>query len=136
MSKSLTQFLIIIALTSGCGTKNDDSPLMLGEFTSNQTISLVKLQLAKKGLDWVVIYDVMNKGTKAPYRTCSTKVAKFSHLNCTGELRLDFYNDRLMSTCFYPDRPDEYLRKLESSLGRSIKRPNGAAATEETTLSG
>ena len=39
----------------------------------------------------------------------------YQHLGISGTLSLNFYNNRLQSTIFYPDKADDYLKKIGES---------------------
>lgn len=67
-----------------------------------------------KDVSWEIIKDSkLEKGdTRPPYRITEISVKNFSHLNFQGELRLLFFNDRLMSTTFYPVEFKHYIQTL------------------------
>jgi len=54
----------------------------------------------------------LTDGDHRPPYTLQTFSMPFEHLGYTGQLELSFYNDRLMSTLFYPDEFGSYLETL------------------------
>ena len=67
-----------------------------------------------KGLSWEVIKESrLEEGdTRPPFGLSEVSIKNFSHLNFHGELRLIFFNDRLMSTIFYPVDFQQYFKAL------------------------
>lgn len=45
------------------------------------------------------------------------KIATYAHLGQAGQLKIHFFNDRLMEVRFFPKDPDRYLQLLRDSQG-------------------
>lgn len=67
-----------------------------------------------KDISWGIIKDSkLEEGdSRPPFRLTEVSVKNFSHLSFQGELRLLFFNDRLMTTIFYPVEFKRYSQTL------------------------
>jgi hypothetical protein len=52
---------------------------------------------------------------RPPYNIIIISISNYDHLNENGELELYFFNDRLMSTTFYPDSITYYVEELKKN---------------------
>ena len=59
-------------------------------------------------------------------------IKNYSHLGISGELHVQFFNDRLMETWFYPSAFDKYLDLLIKKEGLVFR--DGQDGSRETTL--
>jgi hypothetical protein len=67
---------------------------------------------------WVVLED-SGKGAKSsrpPFEIFTAEVHGYMHDGFKGDLRLMFFNNRLMSTWFYPDDPASYRRAVSTAV--------------------
>ena len=64
--------------------------------------------------------------SKYPPRDSDTIVASaFAHLGVPGQLRLEFFNDRLYEATFVPSELDDYVDKLHASDKRITRERSG-----------
>jgi len=67
---------------------------------------------------------------RPPFNIVELSVHDFSHLGFQGELRLEFFNDRLPSVWFYPTKFDAYLVELKrrgvavGTIGKDVSDRN------------
>lgn len=94
------------------------SPLIEG-FESHRSSDAVETMLRARGLTWTVSENsALDPGDpRPPFSVRTLRIAGYSYLGHSGELRLQFFNDRLMRTSFFADDPTPFLRALEASLG-------------------
>src|SRR5438094_4487733 len=73
--------------------------------------------------EWKVIENSgLKPGDKRPpINIYSVAVKNYSHLNCRGELRLTFFNNRLMEAWFIPDEFEKYIELLKKQEGISFQ---------------
>lgn len=55
--------------------------------------------------------------TRPPFNIYKVAVKNYSHLGISGELHVQFFNNRLLSTWFYPDAFDKYIQLLKDKEG-------------------
>lgn len=58
----------------------------------------------------------------------------YTHLDYRGRLEITFFNDRLMSTKFYPEKADQYIARLKSKLNRKFDTKRQAHLPPFTSL--
>jgi hypothetical protein len=92
--------------------------VLVGGLQSYQTISEVRSSLGPLAEKWEVLED-SGKGAKSsrpPFEVFTAVVRGYMHEGFKGELRLTFFNNRLMSTWFYPEDPASYRRVLSAAF--------------------
>lgn len=65
---------------------------------------------------WEVIEDSgqdSSSDSRPPFRIYVVRLRDFHHLGTSGELKLKFFNDRLMSTLFFPIDYNVYVQHLK-----------------------
>jgi hypothetical protein len=53
---------------------------------------------------------------RPPFRIYATVIHGYQHLGFTGDLKLTFFNDRLMSATFYPDDFEGYVKRVRTTV--------------------
>ncbi|MGH9426391.1 MAG: hypothetical protein ACRD2L_08825 [Terriglobia bacterium] len=61
------------------------------------------------------------KDNRPPFSIYKVSIKRYSHLGIWGELHLEFFNNRLMETWFYPGSFDKYVDLLEKKEGLGLK---------------
>jgi len=89
---------------------------LLDSFHSCAPLEDVRKEIRSRGLHWQVTGDTGPTKTQLQM----VKVANFTHLGTSGELRLLFYRDRLMQMQFAPLDPREYWERLVRSEGLQV----------------
>ncbi len=92
---------------------SESSPLAVG-FSSYAAIDEVRSLLGDSPVT-VVEDSRLPPGDQRPPFNILVLSISFEHLDQSGKLRLEFFNDRLMSTSFYPDDLETYLEVLNDS---------------------
>lgn len=112
--------LMLLAL-SGCGSEDytavekNRSELFPG-FESYAAWEDVKSSLPPDVEAKVAEDTTLGQGKSAPpYKAYAVSLSPYSHLELRGRLLITFFNDRLMTTAFYPDNLDDYLAALRKS---------------------
>lgn len=93
-----------------------DRAKLLAPFESYASISDVEEILKSRGLVWQVIEkeSTIAKGERRPpFNVYIIRVGNFTHLGFEGKLRLEFFNNRLMATWFYPTNLSAYRKVIE-----------------------
>lgn len=91
---------------------------LIAGLTSYQTISDVRSALGPLTEKWEILED-SGKGAKSsrpPFEIFTAVVHGYTHEGFRGSLRLMFFNNRLMSTWFYPDDPASYRKALSVAV--------------------
>jgi hypothetical protein len=140
----ITSALAVAVWAAACSEKSDSSsneltaqptPLMDG-FTSRQKASDVEGALIRLGLGITVLEDGANSASRSKWRPPLAirivNVSSFSYLGLPGQLRLEFVDDELAATWFYPRDPalfDAEMRKRGLAL-ESVRPIRLHTATE------
>ncbi len=93
-----------------------DNPTgLLDNIESYQSIAASRAHFIEKGKKWRVVEDSRSpRPTSRPrFNIYAAKIDEYVHLGHTGSLELIFFNNRLMSTFFFPDDSAAYLRSLK-----------------------
>lgn len=113
--------VLLIALTLlGCGQtpsftdRASESSALIADFSSYASVDDVT-NLLKNASVTVVEDSQLDPGDQRPPFSILVWAIPFEHMNQPGELHLHFFNDRLMSTSFYPDQMKSYLNALNDS---------------------
>lgn len=59
---------------------------------------------------------------RPPFNIYKVAVKNYSHLGISGELHVQFFNNRLLSTWFYPDALDKYMQLLKDKEGLTFQK--------------
>lgn len=111
MTSTVLRFIllgIVLTLSSACNSGATQPPVgidLLAGLKSYQTVQEVQHSLRLPATQWRVIEDSgTNKGstTRARFDTVTVEIDGYRLAELTGVLRLEFLNDRLMATLFYP----------------------------------
>jgi hypothetical protein len=116
-SCSTAAIWFLLALLQGCtdtpsftGVEADRSPL-IGDMASYETIESVKQRI---GAEWAVIENsgLASGDGRPPFSVYTVSLPNYSDLGSQGELRLQFFNNRLVETRFCPERFEDYVVTL------------------------
>ena len=110
-------FLMALGVGGGCRVVRSASgpPVpMIGGLRSFQTPEEAKRVLSAAALQWSVLEDGAEGGKEIPFRRLSLEVRGFVSQEVSGDLILQFLNDRLMRVMFYPVDPDRYLTQIQN----------------------
>jgi PIN domain nuclease of toxin-antitoxin system len=113
----------IALLIAGCSRTNFTSiqspatPL-IDTFHSYTSIADVQTALRSSGVTWATIEDshLPPGDRRPPFDILAISVSHYPYLGHTGELQLHFFNNRLMSTWFFPDDPASFTAALEAAM--------------------
>ena len=132
MAYKVNRYLILACVAfvlGGCTGKGSTSvqnaPVALIEaFHSHASASDVEQILRRNGLSWSVIEDshLPTEDRRPRFDILTLSVAHYHYLSYVGELQFRFFNDRLMSTSFYPNDSAGFARMLEARLKVSLTR--------------
>lgn len=108
--------LSIVACRTVRVAEGPPTPLIDG-LTSFQTPDQAEQALPSELRPWSVVENVNREGPQGapPFRKLIVRVGAFSHQGQSGELLLQFHNERLMETVFYPQKPEAYLASLKQA---------------------
>lgn len=132
--------LLVWALVLSIGSEScDRSPISFSDVPNTRTAlidGLVSYQSAKDvrrqlaPLSWEVVEDSHLGPTdqRPRFDVYTVSLKKFTHLGQVGELVLQFFNDRLMETRFFPDNVDAYLAAL-ANAGVDLRQQSEAEVT-------
>ncbi len=97
---------------------------LIGDLKSYQTISDVRSSLGPLAEKWEVLEDSGkgSKSSKPPFEIFTAVVHGYVHEGFRGDLRLTFFNNRLMSTWFYPDDLAGYRKALNVKIPALAER--------------
>lgn len=92
-----------------------DNPVkLIGGIESYQSVNELKEYFTPKGLSWTVIENSPGpKSGRPPFNIVKTSVKAYKSYGISGELVLKFFNNRLMTTTFYPLEYDAYMEQLD-----------------------
>ena len=136
MRRGILYLALAAVLTVGACTERKDSyshvqnppaPL-LGSFESYASPSQVRKLLPNQLAITVVEDSKLPAGDPRPrFDVLDLRIEDYEHLGHRGELLVQFLNERLLGTWFYPDSYDSYIAAL---------RHSGLAPVSETTRVG
>lgn len=93
-----------------------DRAKLIAPFDSYESIQVVHARIKEMGFTWNVLEDnqtVSESYWRPPFHSYVMSIDGFSDLGRKGTLWLDFFNDRLMKTVFYPDDFPAYRAAVE-----------------------
>lgn len=126
--------MVIVHLT-GCRKEDEMKPTkLMPPLYSGYSLERVQRELELKPGDWAIREDrrPLTSDTRPPFRILTISHEGFVEYGVTGELVMTFYNDRLMTTLFYPAN----LGAVKASLAHQADlnfTPEGDARIQPTT---
>lgn len=110
MKRSIKSFAILLStlallVSLGCRSEKKLKPSPLaGDLYSGQSLQTVERRLHIHSGDWEVLEDrrPLSSDQRPPFRIYTIARKNLVVNGQSGELRLTFFNDRLMTTSFYP----------------------------------
>jgi hypothetical protein len=124
MRRAILFLALTAILTVGACTEPKDSythvqsppASLLGSFESYASPSEVRKLLASQLVIAVVEDSKLPADDSRPrFDVLELRIENYEHLGHRGELRVQFLNERLLSTWFYPDSYDSYIATLRRS---------------------
>lgn len=87
---------------------------LIDGFKSYQSIEEIRQYCSSLGHKWMIIEDSnLPKGDKRPkFDIFVVEVKEFKYLDWIGVLRLEFFNNRLFGTSFYPEDYKAFIENL------------------------
>jgi len=127
-SKFIVSFGLIVLLIAACSRpsftsiRSPATPLISG-FQSYMPIADVESALNSRGVTWTIIEDshLPPGDHRPPFDILTISVSHYAYLGHTGELRFQFFNNRLTNTWFFPDDPASFKAALESVMKATIR---------------
>ncbi|HEY3130806.1 MAG TPA: hypothetical protein VGL91_15225 [Acidobacteriota bacterium] len=106
--------LSLCVVPAGC-RKRPQNTRLIGELESYQSIDQVRSRLLTTPKDWKIIQDSRPDPAKEDPRVgvITISLQNYKHLGVPGELILHFFNNRLVSTVFFPTDFPAYKAGLE-----------------------
>jgi len=98
-----------------------DPVAMIAPLKSYDSVGSVRSVLDAQKVKYTVTPVRPAASSKYPPRDTDTIVGEFAHLGVPGQLKLEFFNDRLFEATFVPSDVDEYVGKLHAA-DRRVKR--------------
>jgi hypothetical protein len=105
-----------------------DRVKLMDPFESYASITDVEGVLQRLGHSWHAIESdsTVVKGTNRPqFQVYVVQVDDFAHQEFTGMLRLEFFNNRLMATWFYPANLPAYRKMIEKRYSQAATKGGG-----------
>jgi hypothetical protein len=125
MSNLRNSLFVACLLLIGCQPASEPKsvPLAIG-VSSYISPQQAQQRIGAKAQNWEVLEDTKNdRNDRRPaYHRYVVVVAGISDHGEMGTARLHFFNERLSSVWFYPDKPNEYQRKLGGNSSGVIVR--------------
>jgi hypothetical protein len=115
-----TLILLIASILLGCGEtpsfteRASQSSALIDGFSSYESVDDVKNFLGNAVVTVVEDSQLALSDQRPPFSILVWSIS-FEHLNQPGKLRLEFFNDRLMSTTFFPNEMTTYIEALNDS---------------------
>jgi hypothetical protein len=81
---------------------------LIDDLSSRSSVADVRQRLVGSGLSFERVEGSRAAPQLPPYAHDVYRVPEYRTLGHNGELRLFFFNDRLMQTIFYPQEPSEF----------------------------
>lgn len=100
----------------------EDRADLLGMFRSYTSLSDTQTQLRASGMEFSTEEGTTPAASdkRPPFRVDTIVVKAYEHVGHQGELRVEFFNDRLVGVHFYPLNIDAYANKLSQILGKPL----------------
>lgn len=110
---------------------------LIDGFSSYETVDQVRAKLKSRGFgeNWKEDFQsARGSRYRPPAYIMTTLSGPYEDLGIAGELRLTFYNDRLMGTTFTPTDGLGYLAKLRERMQTIPKKPGERIRIHERTM--
>jgi hypothetical protein len=127
--------LLVLLCIPGCRAKNEFKPSkLMPPLDSGYSLQKVQRKLNLKSGDWDVLEDrrPLTSDQRPPFQILMISRHGFTKFGATGDLVMTFYNDRLMTTLFYPMDLAALRTALAREAGISFST-QGDARIEPTT---
>lgn len=127
--------LLALACVPGCRGKNEFKPgKLMPPLYSGYSMQKMQRELNLKSGDWEVLEDrrPLTSDPRPAFRILTISRPGFTKFDASGELVMTFYNDRLMTTLFYPNDLEALRGALARQAGISFS-PQGDARIGPTT---
>jgi hypothetical protein len=103
-----------------------DPVAMIDQLKSYDSVATVRTAFESAKVKYTVTPVRPAPSSKYPPRDTDTLVAgKYRHLGETGELTLEFFNDRLFEATFVPESVEDYVDKLHAAEKRLKRERDG-----------
>ena len=133
----ITVALLLVAVSlSWLRLSSPRSVELAAGLRSRQTVAEAQRELQTSQAEWSVIEDssLPPDDPRPPFDITTVSLAPFEHLGVTGELVLEFFNDRLVSVRFYPEQPRRYLEVLAESEAIDLSDRRGPTSRGGATI--
>lgn len=106
--------LLSILTFSACTEQGMDKmpTMLLDGFKSLTAVEEIKILKTTDGLEVIENTGLAESDTRPPFNIYTVSIP-FKHLEIDGKIVFHFFNNRLMSTWFYPNDKIAYLEKLK-----------------------
>jgi hypothetical protein len=134
-ARLLVLILLALLCALGCRKENKFKPTkLMPPLYSGYSLQKVQRELNLKPGDWDVMEDrrPLISDQRPPFRMFTISRKGFAKFGVSGELVMTFYNDRLMTTLFYPTELETLRMALAREAGVSLT-PQGDARIEPAT---
>jgi len=116
--------LVNLTCTVDCGSKKKIELVqgVYSKLTENEARALPNLRNCK----WIVKVDTnfAPQNSSMQFHMLKILIFNYEDLGVKGQLKIEFLNDRLMSTWFFPKEVDAYIDKLRFARGIKIIKEN------------
>jgi hypothetical protein len=133
--RALALVLLALACVPGCRGKNEFKPSkLMPPLYSGYSVQKMQRELNLKSGDWEVLEDrrPLTSDPRPAFNILTISRPGFTKFDASGELVMTFYNDRLMTTLFYPTDLEALRSALARQAGISFS-PQGDARIGSTT---
>jgi len=94
-----------------------DGTGLIDTIKSYQSINEFKGFLSRRSFRWEESEDQPSPKGRPPFNMHTITIKNYVHLGFSGELDIAFFNNRLISTRFYPTDPEKYIEVLGEVAG-------------------
>jgi hypothetical protein len=131
----LGSILLALACVPGCRGKDEFKPSkLIAPLASGYSLKKVQRELKLNSGDWEVLEDrrPLTSDQRPEFRILTISRQSFAKFGTSGQLVMTFYNDRLMTTLFYPTDMEALRSGLAREAGINFST-QGDARIEPTT---
>lgn len=109
-------------------TQVEEKRITLMTQRSYENVATVTQALQKSGYTpQLTTQERKRRSNYPPHRVDTLEIAEFKHLDGSGKLKLEFFNDRLYEAYFLPEKAGDYMYRLRKQT--KLKR-NDSGRTE------
>jgi len=129
--------LLALLCVAGCRGKDELRPTkLMPPLNSGYSLQKVQRELNLKPGDWNVLEDrlPLTSDKRPPFSILTISRQGFTKFGETGELVMTFYNDRLMTTLFYPTDLETLRGALAREAGISFSAQGDARVAPTTRV--